>query len=210
MKRLKAHSVIFFVLWIVAIAAGLQIMLDYENTPGLTANPPSTWPKTSSVQPDSLVPTLVMVVHPHCPCTRASLGELAILMARSPKLVKPFVLFYKPGNFGQGWEKSDLWQAAQRIPGVTPLIDLNGRECGKFHATISGQTFLYGADGVLLFHGGMTASRGHSGDNLGRDAIVNILQNLPPRVTETIAFGCRLGADATSCTTLDKDASQKL
>ena len=60
-------------------------------------------------------PTLVMLAHPRCTCTRASVGELAELMARAPRRPKAYVVFIKPGRSAPGgWERTDLWDARGR------------------------------------------------------------------------------------------------
>ena len=40
----------------------------------------------------------------------------------------------------------------------------------------SGQVVVYDAKGALLFSGGITAARGHMGDNAGRDRITALLR----------------------------------
>jgi hypothetical protein len=51
---------------------------------------------------------------------------------------------------------------------------------------------LYDAAGRLRFSGGITAARGHAGDNLGRSAIVELLEGDSPTATATPVFGCSL------------------
>jgi hypothetical protein len=51
---------------------------------------------------------------------------------------------------------------------------------------------LYDTAGRLLFSGGITAARGHSGDNAGREAIVALLAGAPTDRTQTPVFGCKL------------------
>ena len=51
-----------------------------------------------------------MLTHPHCPCSRASIGELARLMAQAQGRVTAYVLFIKPAGSPEDWENSDLWQ----------------------------------------------------------------------------------------------------
>ena len=68
-------------LWSTVIGIGEYILLNYEKTPGVLANAPSQWPSETSIERHPDFMTLLMFVHPHCPCTRASIGELAILMA---------------------------------------------------------------------------------------------------------------------------------
>lgn len=178
--------------WLLVVSGGLWILWGYENTPGAGAEPPLRWPAESRIQPAKDRATLVMLAHPHCPCTRASIGELASLMAHSQGHVTAYVLFLKPSGFVEDWEKTDLWQSAARIPGVNVVADESGVEARRFHAGTSGQTLLFDAGGRLLFSGGITGSRGHSGDNAGRSAIVSLVNAGVAERTETFVFGCPL------------------
>lgn len=142
-----------------------------------------------------------MMAHPHCPCTRASVGELALLMARTQGRVTSYVLLLKPQGLPKNWEKTDLWNSAASIPGVHVLPDEDGIEAERFHVATSGQTLLYDRDGRLKFSGGITAARGHSGDNAGRSAIVSLLMQGETERTETSVFGCPLFDRSSECRT---------
>ena len=178
--------------WLLAVSAGLGVLWGYENTPGISAKPPVLWPAESRVQRARDRATLVLMVHPHCPCTRATMGELAELMAHAQGRLVAYVLFLKPEGFSEDWEKTDLWQTAAGIPGVTPIVDDGGAEALLFNSSTSGQTILYDVEGHLLFSGGITGSRGHSGDNAGRSAIVSLVNAGTAERTETFVFGCPL------------------
>ena len=181
------------------IGAGLGLLWAYENTPGPAAPPPSHWPPDSSLQLDTDRATLIMVAHPHCPCTRASIGELARLMTQARGRLTAYALFVKPEGFHDDWEKTDLWQSAASIPGVSAVVDDGGGEARRFHAVTSGRTVLYDAGGRLLFSGGITGSRGHSGDNAGRSAIVSLLSTGEAERAETFVFGCPLFGANSEC-----------
>jgi hypothetical protein len=159
--------------WLFAIGVGLRLILVYENTPGMRAASSEVWPADSEIPRTPGLPTLITMVHPHCPCSRASVGELALLMAKAQGLANVNVVFVKPKDFPEDWEKTDLWTNASMIPGVTVSVDYEGVEARRFGSRTSGQIMLYDADGQLLFSGGITAARGHSGDNDGRNAILS-------------------------------------
>jgi hypothetical protein len=180
--------------WLAAAAAGLWMVLVYANAPGLAAEAPVYWPADSGLARDPNGPTIVMLAHPQCTCTRASLDELAEVLARSGGTVKTYVVFIKPDGFPDGWEQSDLWQKAVRLPGVTPLQDPRGIEADRFGAWTSGQTMLYDATGRLLFSGGITGSRGHAGNNEGRAGLLALLTRASGGKTRTSVFGCPLFA----------------
>src|SRR3712207_4573180 len=129
-----------------------------------------------------------MLAHPHCPCTRASINELARLMTQARGRVTAYVLFVKPEGFSDSWVQSDLWASAAAIPGVTPVLDDGGVEAARFRAATSGQTALYDAAGSLIFRGGITSARGHEGDNAGREAIVSLLTSDEAEEHDTPVF----------------------
>ena len=178
-----------------AVAVGLRLILNYENTPGISGASSQVWPVDSQIHRTPGLPTLVTMVHPHCPCSRASIGELALLMVRGQGLVNANVVFVKPRDFPDEWERSDLWSSAAMIPGVNVSVDNDGVEARRFGSRTSGQVMLYSADGRLIFSGGITAARGHSGDNYGRSAIIELLNDGAVEQRETPVFGCPLFAD---------------
>lgn len=177
--------------WIGAAAFGYLKLVRYENAPGTPPSPLAQWPSASAIRRTSR-PTLVMVVHPLCSCSRASLEELALILARAPGFADVHVLFFRPAGFTEDWARSDLWTAASAIPGVQVQIDDEAREAKFFHATTSGSVLLYDRDGRLLFTGGITPSRAHMGDNAGRTAIVALLTGARPEHTQSFVFGCSL------------------
>jgi hypothetical protein len=190
-KRHILATLLFAITWIAAVTFGIRVLFHYENTPGRVGALPRAWPATQ-IERASDRPTLVMVAHPHCPCTEASVGELAQIMARLRGKVAAYILFVKPKGTGRDWEDTDLRRSAEAIPGVKVAFDPDGLEARRFGAETSGHTFLFGVDGRLLFSGGITASRGHAGDNAGENAIVALLQNQTPTRAQTHVFGCSL------------------
>jgi hypothetical protein len=166
-------------------------LFHYENKPGRIGALSQTWPATQ-IERSSDRPTLVMLAHPRCPCTSASVGELAHIMARLEGRVAAYVLFVKPQGAGRDWDNTDLRRSAEAIPGVKVILDPDGVEASRFGAETSGHTELFGTDGRLLFSGGITASRGHAGDNAGESAIVALVNNEEPARTQTLVFGCSL------------------
>ena len=120
------------------------------------------------------------------------MSELALLMAACKGHLQAYVLFYAPKGAADSWTKTDLWANAARIPGVVVQADADGEEARRFHATTSGQTILYDEKGQLRFSGGITAGRGHSGDNAGRTAIVALVLTGKSEQQQTHVYGCSL------------------
>jgi hypothetical protein len=193
----------FTAVWLLAAIAGMSVISRFDNAPGIGANAPVRWPADSILARSPGQPTLVLLAHPRCDCTRASLDELAETLARTATRPKTYVLFLKPEEFSNGWEQTDSWRQAVAIPDVMVVRDSSGLEARRFGAATSGQTLLYDAGGTLLFSGGITAARGHAGDNAGRSELVSLLNRGPssPAVTlnrgqsardATSVFGCPL------------------
>jgi hypothetical protein len=191
--------------WAAAVGTGTVLLWKYKSTPGVAASPPGTWPADSGVTHSKHRATIVMLAHPRCPCSRASVGELAVLMARLGQRAAAYVLFLIPPGLPDGWEQTELWRSAAAIPGVTVLADRGGVEAQRFRASTSGQTVVYDAAGRLRFKGGLTDARGHFGDSTGLERIVSIIDadghasessgNARTRGAVTPVFGCELHDD---------------
>ena len=180
------------VTWLLTIGGGLGMLWAYADTPGPAAATSASWPAGASFTRNTRGPVLVLFLHPHCPCSRATIGELARLLAGAPAPAAVYALVYRPASAEAGWERTDLWRSVAAIPGVQMMTDVGGAQARLFGARTSGQTLLYGATGSLLFSGGITGARGHEGDNPGRTALMSILAGGRPAAIRTRVFGCFL------------------
>ncbi len=178
--------------WLLVVVCGMCITMNYEATPGVAAAPSGDWPIASRIHPATDRATLLVMAHPQCPCTRATIDQLNELLAQCPGKVQVYVLFWKPKGYPLDWEKTALWKSAAAIPGVKTLTDEGGLEAHRFHASTSGQVFLFDSSHRLIFSGGITAGRGHAGDNAGRDTIVSLLTTGKAKRNKTFVFGCSL------------------
>jgi hypothetical protein len=190
----RAALVAAFLVWLAVVVTGLGQLWVYAETPGPSATPPDPWPAASHIVRDTHRPLLLMFLHPQCPCSRASVGELALLMAHVQGQVTVKVLVYRPVTQEPDWEHTDLWTSAAAIPGVQVATDVTGSEAAIFGAAVSGQTLLYDRDGRLAFNGGITAARGHAGDNAGRGTLLSLLREGTASTSRTPVFGCLLDA----------------
>lgn len=201
---MKVILILSAALWLIVVGSGLHYVYSYENKPALgKKSPPQTFPAESSISLDSRQPALLFFAHPQCPCTRAGINELARLMAVIQGRVSARVIFFKPADAERNWAETDTWKSAAAIPGVQVSVDEDGREALRFNAETSGTTLLYDANGQLRFHGGITASRGHEGDNAGRSAIAEIVTRDLGIKVETSAFGCSLFDNKTLQTVIE-------
>ncbi len=182
--------------WLVAVLGAMGFLTRYAEQPGEAATAPAVWPQETAIHVTPGQATLIVLAHPMCPCTRATLADLARLLARVPGKVSAHVLFIRPVGAAADWETSDLWNRARAIPGVEVLADPGSIEASRFGSATSGEVLLYGADGRLQFSGGLTASRGHEGDSPGADRIFALLTTGRAELAVAPVFGCPLSAPA--------------
>jgi hypothetical protein len=195
------------ILWALLLAGGLLVLWRYEAAPGAAGSAPLHWPAESGLPIRTETTgqyTLLVTLHPHCPCSRATVRELDRLMTRCAGAVHAEVLFVRPQGVPAGWEQTDLWRAAAAIPNASVATDDGGQEAARFGAQTSGQVLLYNPEGRLAFTGGITSSRGHEGDNVGSDTIAAIIRgearpaaagSAASGVPSTTVFGCALAGD---------------
>lgn len=195
-RRKRGGWILGGLVWLLGVTGGMAALGRYAATPGSTgeAGAPARWPSDARLPRQEGRPTLVMLAHPRCPCTRASVSELAVLMARAGGRLDAFVLFLRPEGAGSDWEGGGLWRAAAAIPGVTVLRDEGGEQARRFGAATSGHALLYDAAGRLRFSGGITLARGHAGDNPGRAAVEALVREGEEQdgAARTAVYGCAL------------------
>ncbi|MGH9423078.1 MAG: RedB protein [Thermoanaerobaculia bacterium] len=178
-------------IWVGTVTAAFRAIAQFESTPCRAADGPSAWPAASSLVRTKNAPTLVMLVHPQCSCTRASLSELEAAIEKSPRNMRIYVLVFRPRDAKPGWERSDTFSTATRLRGTRVIVDEDGREAKRFGMFTSGQTLLYDADGHLRFEGGITLLRGHVGLNSGREDVIRIANGEAAKGTNPV-FGCSI------------------
>jgi hypothetical protein len=178
--------------WFGATLTGFGWLSDYSNDAGNAGNPPTILPTDLGIatRPDRA--TLFVVLHPRCPCSRATVDELARLLARCGGAVDAHALFLAPAGTDPGWTHTDLWDQAAAIPGLDLLADADGRLEQRLGVLTSGHVLLYAAGGRLLFSGGITSSRGHAGDNVGEELVVALAGGERAEPGTAPVFGCPL------------------
>lgn len=188
---LSAALVLAAMVWAGTVAAAYRAIRQFETTPGFAANAPASWPARSVVPRSEGEWSLVMLVHPHCSCSRASVQELAAILDETPSSVRPTVLVFRPGDAQAGWEQTEVYRSASRLPHARVLIDTDGREAERFGGFTSGQTLLYDDRGSLRFAGGVTSLRGHAGANRGRRDVIDIASSRSGQGSHPV-FGCAI------------------
>ncbi|MCC7085399.1 MAG: hypothetical protein IT427_10370 [Pirellulales bacterium] len=181
--------------WSAAVLTGVVVLWRYANTPARAIEPPAHWPANSQMTLNPDGPTLLLFVHPKCPCTRASIAELARIRAKAVERFTGYAVVFEPPDADSSWQQTDLVHRAEEIPGVHLVFDPDGKLAQTFHVITSGHALLYDSAGELLFSGGITLSRGHEGENVGKSAIVSLLTGGQASVERAAVFGCPIVED---------------
>jgi hypothetical protein len=176
--------------WVLVVSAAIVWTWHYKTTPGLASRPPAAWPASAEL-PSSRM-TLVVALHPLCTCSEATISELARLMSSIEERPAVYALFYDYQPAVKPVSTTSLWRRAAAIPGVTALRDRDGAMAKSFGAETSGDVIAYASDGRLVFHGGVTAARGHEGDSFGRQRLLAVLRGQTPDRRDSPVFGCNL------------------
>lgn len=176
---------------ICAAIAGMWLLIDYSQQPGSQGEVPVQWPQSTALPLAKDRPTLLMFLHPHCPCSRSTLAEAESLLEADAR-ADVIAVFVRPSGTDQGWERGTLWNRVQADSRITAVVDGKGTEARQFGAETSGFVCLFGPDGRRQFAGGITAGRGHVGENEGRTALSQWLKSGRSRASTATVFGCPL------------------
>jgi hypothetical protein len=132
----------------------------------------------------------VLFAHPKCPCTHASVTELARMLARLHDQVEARVAVVRPAAVPADWDDTELVARALAIPGATVSRDEGGVEAARFGVKASGHVVVYDRNGRRLFSGGITSSRGHEGESFGIQRIHSLLTTGVADRADAPVFGC--------------------
>jgi hypothetical protein len=178
--------------WGAATGWGLWKALEYESAVAVVKTPPCQWPGNCAIARDAQRSTLLVFVHPKCPCTRATIRELERLLARHRGRVAVRIIVLKPVGAPTGFEQTNLLAHLGPFPDLQIVVDEGGMYHRQFQASTSGECFLYDVQSQLVFHGGLTPYRGHEGPSAGQSAIVALLRNQTALHDSSPVFGCPL------------------
>jgi len=188
----KTTATFIMAVWLLAAGGGTIALIARESQQAERTSTPGTWPGNTSLHRAPGRSTLLMFVHPNCPCTRASIAQLLQVVDRMPPAERPETIFVSRPAAVKDWRSEWLTSMAAAVPGSTIVRDENAVEASRFGAAASGHVLLYGPDGSLRFDGGVTMGRGHQGDNDASDALAARLADARRAPAQTAVFGCSI------------------
>jgi hypothetical protein len=176
-------------LWIAAVTVGFGVLASYASTAGDAGRHAARWPAGSRLARATDRPTLVVITQAYCPCSRATMTELGEIVGRVGDALRVHVIMTVPPQAAGDPRQTAIATAARNMPGVRLTVDEGHHEADLFGARTSGHTVLYDRAGRVIFSGGITGARGHSGGNEGRASILALIRG-EPGSHSTPVFGC--------------------
>lgn len=195
----RAPWVLATTLWCCAVVIGMVAMARFDWTEGRRGRCPDFWPADTTLARSVDRPTLVVALHPLCPCGRATIDLLAEFGAEHPGQLDVLLLFLMTDPPDPAWAQAPAWQAARDIPGTRVIPDPRGIESARLGVLTSGHALLFDPQGKRLFSGGLTLGRGAASAGAGILAIKDALRGLAIRFPEAPVFGCDLFAVCEQC-----------
>lgn len=180
--------------WLLGLVASLASVVRYKTSPGAEGPTPARWPEASTLPHSPGRNTLVLFLHPECPSSRASLAEFNWLMndALVRETTDGVVVFAELIQPPDPHAPFSSWARAAEVPNTVRRLDVDGAEAARFGALTGGHAALYDGDGALRYSGGLTNSRGHQGDNVGRRSVLAVVTGSGRAAPHRPVYGCAL------------------
>lgn len=168
-------------LWALGVGGSMAVAMRYEATPGRAGK---AAPSRSSGR------EVVMVVHPDCPCTGASVRALQRLLTEASVPVKANLLIvaYGPASHAAAQEKY-----ARAVPAAKAEWISAEQAKAKYGAYTSGHVIAY-VDGKPVFRGGLTSGRGVESTSESQLRLKDFLAGKPVDAASPV-FGCALNGE---------------
>jgi hypothetical protein len=174
--------------WGCVLAGGFGLLIRYEATPAQTGAPPAGENATFR---DGKSFSVVIGLHPHCPCSRATVAELLKIYSHVPDKTKITALVFKPGSEPDSWIECVSLSTLQKM-NATIVVDTDGGRAAALGLNTSGQIQIYSPQGKLLYNGGITGARGHAGDNIGESRALALIREEIQSAESAPTFGCSI------------------
>ena len=172
---------------------------DYEHIPDIQGDAPHVWPRDSLLTSGGENGTLIVFVHPNCPCSRGALQTIADAVRTSQDAVPRIYVVLSASGLDVTLPSENL-ALAQRIPSAETRFDGAMSEAHRFGATTSGTVYFFDGASQLRFSGGISAGRGDSFDNGFAVALFEAIRQPEFTLVTAPVFGCPLSDQRSSRT----------
>jgi len=183
--------VALFSLAALAVLCGWFQLTRFSTTPGEQSPAPAILP--AGLFPANHLPLLLVFVHPQCSCTPATFEQLDRLLNQAGNSVELVLAVYDSAALQDADKgRKPIHPGALLHHPFRLFADLNGSLARRFGAATSGEILLYSPNRQLLFQGGITPGRGHTGDSpVNRALLAAIASGRPASsASQSAVFGC--------------------
>ena len=187
LRNISRNVAVTFLLlaWAGLVVGGFALLIRYEST----AAPARPARAANRLFTNSDHSTLVIGLHPHCPCSKATVAELNKVLGHAPGKCELVVYAFKPKDEPAAWLESSTISTLKKLKARIEVDD-DGAIARDLGLNTSGQIQLYSSQGDLLYNGGITSGRGHEGDNVGAQTVIDLLQKGGSNRKSAPVFGC--------------------
>jgi len=193
LPRARAIAIaVVMTLWSVVLFGGLAAFSIYQTRQGTRGTIPAHWPADSRIDRTAGHSTLLVFLHPNCPCSMASVHSLQRCLRAIPPEGRPRTVFVMRPAARDDWRARKLRATAAETPDGSFYQDDGEKEIARFGANVSGHLLLFGAGGDLLFDGGVTPERGQEEESMASDHFREVLTGMSRSPVRTAVFGCAL------------------
>jgi len=135
--------------------------------------------------------SLVVLIHPKCSCSTATLKEVERLKIGLKDKLDVKLVFISYGDKSKNWYQGPVWDLAVSMKkNVSIVLDNDGQILKTLGTKTSGTAYLVGPDLKVVFQGGLTPIRGHEGATSGQAFIASWVKgNTKSSLIQKI-FGC--------------------
>src|SRR4051812_15409584 len=110
--RMTIVRAVVLVVWGLIVGSGLLLLGEYHARPSSAGAASGSWPAESRVHFDESRPNLLLFLHPRCPCSPASVAELADVVARGRGRFTPHVVVFQPSRPSEDWGRTRIEREA--------------------------------------------------------------------------------------------------
>jgi hypothetical protein len=187
--RIGRGQAIAVSVWALLLAGGSCYLAAHSARAGTAGPTPSEWPADMARAGDRW--TVVLAVHPRCPCSRASADGLVGALGGATEAYELIVLAYRPAD-DAGFSDTGMVRRLGSLDHAAVMDDVGGALAARFGAMTSGHAAVYDPDGRLRFSGGLTPARAHAGPNIGAATLRALLRGGPAPAEGSPVYGCPL------------------
>jgi hypothetical protein len=190
----KVVRIFLIVLWVVLFLSAYLFSINYSI-------------KTEKVDKENQTTDLVkrylssgqrvlfFFIHPKCSCTLASIDEFKDLLKDEYKDIKIVAIVSTRSSVDNEFMYSESTNLIKELNQVEIFYDIGAIETQKLGIKTSGHLLFYDSLGNLLYSGGITVSRGHRGESVGKMELSRRMKssnNYQKYMAD--AYGCGFGS----------------